>query len=533
MRTLARMMAAAAFAAAAAPAWAQHALVTLPLDDPAYVQLDALVRQGCALARPSVARPYETGLVREALARMATEAACQGPILEFLAARFADSATVDSTGSALRFGGAATVRATTRREREFRPLWRDVRPDDEGDPTVVGRAAARVTWAADPRVVAVVEGFAQSNRRNDPTLRGRGFRETEGVVDVSEAYIAGRLGPVTVQLGRSAEAWLGEGRESLVLSAHGPPVDRLRAAARWSRFEANAFFGSLNDVVLGTEDGLADDLAPQRFHRFLAVHSLTWRPRPHIELTLGESALLTRRGGGVDLAFVNPLMLYVVAENDTGRTGGADDDNNLTAFGAARVTLGRANLTAELLVDDIQIDSKDRENVPDQLGWRIGGSVALPLALPASLGIEYRRSSSYTYLRDNYAEVYQAWDQPLGSELGPAADEVRATGELWANGRLRLAGALARWRRGALRIDARPSTGAVGHAGEPFPSVTAERPEVQNAWLGDVAIQFLDRALPVTVRAEVARLDDVNNQPGSPATDFRVSIAGTYRFRYP
>ena len=41
-------------AAAPASALAQHALVGLPLTDPAYTQLDGLMRQGCAAARVSL-----------------------------------------------------------------------------------------------------------------------------------------------------------------------------------------------------------------------------------------------------------------------------------------------------------------------------------------------------------------------------------------------------------------------------------------------------------------------------------------------
>ncbi|MDQ3698035.1 MAG: hypothetical protein M3373_08440 [Gemmatimonadota bacterium] len=539
MRRRTIFSAVAAVVATAEPVLSQHPLVTLPLDDPAYVQLDALVRQGCGAAIASSVRPFTVSTVRDALGN-ATDPRCAGPILASLRTRFTQSGNqpetlgVDSARTGLTAGLAATIRATARRDQDFRPLWRDVRPDSAGDPVLVGRLRGRVTWEGGPSVVAVVEGFAQSDRQNDPTVaRARGFRESEAVVDISEAYVAGRLGPVTVSLGRSSEAWLGEGVESLVLSANGVPMDRLRGTARWSRFEAHALFASTSDVVLGALDGLDDAIAPQRFHRFLAAHALTFRPTPQWEITLGETALLTRRGTGIDLAFVNPVMLFLVAENDSGRTGAAGDDNNLTVFGATRLTVGAANLGAELVIDDIQIDDADRENIPDQLAWRLAGTLGVPLPLPTSVGLEYRRVGSYTFLRDSYAEVYQAYDQPIGSELGPDADLLRASGELWPNGRLRIGGGIGRWRRGAQRIEQRPAVGAFGHAGEPYPSVTTDRPVAQRAWLGDASVQFLDQAFPVTARAEVARIDNVNNQPASSATYYRVSVIGTYRFRFP
>ena len=45
--------------------------------------------------------------------------------------------------------------------------------------------------------------------------------------------------------------------------------------------------------------------------------------------------------------------------------------------------------------------------------------------------------------------------------------------------------------------------------------------------------EHLGSRLPGSVRAEVVRMDNVNNQPDTPATYARVSIVARYRFRYP
>ncbi|MBC7790724.1 MAG: hypothetical protein H7Z74_12315 [Anaerolineae bacterium] len=522
---------------AAGPLFAQHGLIAIPLSDPVYVQIDGLLRQGCRAAMISPFRPYLASQIRDAVGHAERDSSCAGTIRDALGKRFAqvasDSIAAESLRSRLSFGAAATLRATARRDLEYRPLWRDIRPDSVGDRVAVGIVRGRVTWNGGDRLVAVADAYAQSSRRNDPQVRGRGFRQSEAVVDFGDSYVNGSIGPLTVSLGRSGESWLAEANESLVLSAQGPPLDRLSASARWRRFEARALFSSVNDVVLDARDSLTVGIPPQRVHRFLAAHALTFRPSPSWEFTLGETALLTRRGAGVDLAFVNPVMLYVVSENDTSRAGAAADGNNLTAFGSVRAVRGRATAAAELVVDDIQIDGKDRENIPDQLAWRLAASIGLPLFVPASVGVEYKRVGSFTYLRRSYAEVYQQYDSPLGSELGPDADLFRAFGEVWGNGRLRFGGRVGRWRRGARRIDMRPAEGAFGHAGEPFPSLTVSRASVQSAWLGDVSAEFLDRILPVTIRAEVARVDNVNNQPAQSATYFRASLVGTYQFRYP
>jgi hypothetical protein len=359
-----------------------------------------------------------------------------------------------------------------------------------------------------------------------------GFRRTSGVVDVSEAYVAGMAGPFLLSFGRSEEAWLGRGRESLVLSSHGPPMDRIAASVRWKSIEARALFGSLDVVDLDPERDSLALAEPLRVYRYLAGHALTWRAARRFEVTLGETVLLSRRGPAPDLAYANPLMPYVLTEHDTARAL-EGNDNNLVLFGAMRLLLGGVTLEAELHVDDVQIDSQDRTAVPDQLGWRFEAATALPGVWPTTVSATYTRIGGYTYLREAYSSVYQWYDRPLGSELGPDADRGTIQMALWPRGWMRLGVELGRWRRGAQRIDDRPSVSMVGHAGEPYPTQTAARPAVQGAWTAEARMDLLGTALPMTVAVEAARMDNANNQPATSTLYLRANLVATYRFRYP
>jgi len=543
-----------------ASAFAQHDLATLPIADPAYRQFDGLARSGCHPGRVSPYRPYLLSNIRRALVAAVRDSACRGTLLDELVRRFRPDTTppaplpapgeVPPTGpvmledvaaqpeeeepTGLRLGAEAVARLTSLSNGEFRPLWLDIRPIGDGAPSAVGLGRLRVTWDGGDRVTAVVEATAQTHSRNDPLVRGRAFRETSGVLDFTEAYVTTRLGRVAVSFGRAREAWLGDGEESSVLSAHGPPLDRLLVAARWSRLEIRAIFASIDDVVLTVEeDSLVAGTPPQRLHRMIAGHAFTIRPTRGWEVTLGETALLSRRGGGVDLAFANPLMLYLVTEHDTSYAGGSAAGNNLTVFGFTRLQRGRVAAEAEITVDDIQIDAKDRAVIPHQLAWRVAGTAGFRTLWPASLGAEYRRADSYAYMRRYYSEVYHQYGRPLGTELGPDANLLRGFAELWPSGRLRFAAGMGRWQRGALRLTQRPAQAAFGHAGEPYPSVSEERPAVQEAWLGDASVEWLDTRLPVRLSIELADVDNVNNQPGESGNYLRAHLVASYRFRYP
>jgi hypothetical protein len=340
-----------------------------------------------------------------------------------------------------------------------------------------------------------------------------------------------------LSVGRGREAWLGDAgdpTESLMLSANGPPLDRILLDAQWTRFQFRALVGSVDDVVLTPAlDATPDSLGSQRWHRMLIAHALTFRPSSKLELTVGETGLIPRQGGGVALGFANPLMLYQVTQNDASPGGRREGGVNLTAFGSLRASVGPAAIQGDLVIDDIQIDSKDRKVFPDQIAWNVLGSIALPLPIPASVALQYRRTGSFTYLSWSYANSWQQYGQPIGSELGPDADLARLSGEVWPSGRLRLSGGVSRWRRGANRIGTRPVPSREGHAGDPFPSTNTARPEVQRAWGGDVGVQWLGAVLPVTLRLEGARLDNANNTAAATRTIARASLSAAYRFRYP
>ena len=137
-----------------------HALTALPASDPAYAQLAALDRAGCAPARVSPHRPFLVRDVERAVARFAGNASCGGRIATALATRFtapprdslpsnlapdlaaAARESVDDTPR-LRIGAKLTLRGTALARGEFEPLWAGVRSRDEGTPPVVADARAR------------------------------------------------------------------------------------------------------------------------------------------------------------------------------------------------------------------------------------------------------------------------------------------------------------------------------------------------------------------------------------------------------
>jgi hypothetical protein len=304
------------------------------------------------------------------------------------------------------------------------------------------------------------------------------------------------------------------------------------AALNTRHFEARAIYALLNDVVLDTVAGeLPPETPAQRFHRSLVGHALTWRPSRAFELTAGETVLLSRGARTIELGYANPLMPYILTQNDA-LSDGNEVRDNLMVFVSARARLGRSLVVGEFLIDDIQIDA-DREITPHQLAWRVEGRQGWSAPKPGSIGLEYERVDGYTYLRGLYTDVYQFADRPLGSELGPDADRTRGFVEIWPSGTLRLGSSVGVWRRGAQRLTRRPSEGAVGNAGQTFPTTTADRPFAQRALLADLTATVARSDFPVTVRVEAARIQNPGQLTPGRSVYIRAHLSATYAFRYP
>ena len=186
----------------------------------------------------------------------------------------------------------------------------------------------------------------------------------------------------------------------------------------------------------------------------------------------------------------------------------------------------------ELLVDDIQIDNSARAKTPDQLGYVLTLTSPLPIRLPATVELQYERVDSYTYLRKFYTEVYQQYNVPLGSNLGPDADIATLSAEVFPTGWIRAAADIGWWRRGLERIYERPAQEATGHAGAPFPTSLPGEP-VQSAVLGNASIQFLKMMFPITAQITVARITNANNLPAPAVTYAQAQLYASYALHYP
>lgn len=238
----------------------------------------------------------------------------------------------------------------------------------------------------------------------DPQFHGRIWKEKlTGWVDNAAVYYS--VDRFFVSAGRSFIHWGPESRDALLLSDHGPPLDRL-----WLGYENRAF---RFDVIHARLDDMRVDA--DTVSRYLSAHRLTFRKAGLFELGLSEVVLY----GGIDRQpewyYLNPFLPYYWEQWNQ-----RQEDNIM--FGADFVVYWpqRARIFGELLVDDFQIDF---ESEPHQVGYKLGIDALEPFGLRRIFTkLTYTRLNPTVYGQILRRNLYLHKGEPLGYFAGNDQD---------------------------------------------------------------------------------------------------------------
>ena len=374
-----------------------HALASpfVPLDDPAYRYVDALLARGALPGLSGLERPYSAEQLRGALA--AGRTTLVGGVPDAWAQRLGAALDrLDPRGTSPHDTGDAVVRVSlfavgtteTSARREL------MLADDSGGvhPGIGGRAAL----LAGP-VVAVVRILGDGRLKDDPDFRGSKARAITGRTD--EAYISGQWRYGSLFLGRTARSWGPWPADGLQLGGYAYSWDHVAATLGTDRLRLTTIVARL-DRYRAAPDTL--------FERHLAMHRLAARIGS-VEIGVSEAVVYGGAGRGTELAYANPLSLYQLAQyNET-------EDGNVSYAADVAWRAGRAGvLMAQLLVDDLQVDrcSPGCEE-PASLGWTVSAE-GIPTIGDQRLFAAYTRVDNLTYRAPSAWERWSSFDVGLG-----------------------------------------------------------------------------------------------------------------------
>jgi hypothetical protein len=354
----------------------------------------------------------------------------------------------------------------------------------------------------------VTMGPERGNRSRDqkPTPRTKTFK---GLTSLYErAYLAFRWKPITLFWGRDYEDWGPNTLGNPLLSETAGSLDKFGARLQFR-----------NIALLSTHATLSQD--PERR---LSAHRLEVR---FGDLLVGLAETAVYHGRGFDPVYLLPLSSFYANQfNERG------DDNVLWLADAKYNILDGWLVYGSYMIDDFQFEREDGE--PDKVAWDIGTRVAFGGRVPFTVRAGYRFVDIYTYThRDStpYLLYYltgdgdpNAGNRPLGSAIGPDADEFHAFIDFYPVSTLTTTLLTAYARRGEGNDFRRFEVG--DDTNPPFPSGVVEK----TLSLGARVLW----ELPGNTRARgdvvAARVENVENVPGRDEWTHRVAFSLLYDF---
>jgi hypothetical protein len=377
----------------------------VPLDDVAYVYVDALVARGALRDLGSLERPYTVRAIRDALAG-SRELPANRALRSYAndLRRALGKHTVEGTPSPAagsgrraiarpaRFGarlsGAFYTIGQTSARREL--LLAD--DDNSFDPGITGR----FVFAGGP-VVGMLRVIGDTRLNDDPEFAGRKDRAIGGRTE--DGYVSAQWRYGELFIGRAARNWGPGVMPGLIIGNYAYTYDHLYARFGSPRIHFASLFAKLDGDPL--DDG-------RMSNRYLAAHRLAGRIGP-FEIGINESILMSGEGRALEVGMLNPLNVYALSWRNEKL------DGNLMVGGDAALRTRRfGSWSAEVLIDDLQIDRCDAVcEEPSSYGITLAAE-GLPLRGAQRWFVSYTRVSSLAYRTPQRSERYTSFDVGLG-----------------------------------------------------------------------------------------------------------------------
>ena len=298
--------------------------------------------------------------------------------------------------------------------------------DDQGTDQWRGQGIGEASLRLGAHTTLYHRSWIDTRPEADVGVVGRPWKgRVMGVTD--PAYILYQSTRWRFLAGRERMEWGPGEHGGLLLSSYGPPLDQLKAEARFSRFQGTAFTAVLDEFDVTDPNG--DSTV--RASRYLAGHRLAWRPCHSIEVAVSEVIVYGGENRRPEIRYLVPVFFFYGEQWNSG-----SDDNPFWSIDLSWYPRSGLRLYGEYLVDDFQYDP-DAE--PNEIGFMVGGEMADPLGLGGSvLGLEYARINRWTYGQAVPWNRYLNHGLCMGHPLGPDADGlwVRWSHQIARTGRL-------------------------------------------------------------------------------------------------
>ena len=218
---------------------------------------------------------------------------------------------------------------------------------------------------------------------------------------------------INIQLAHDRN-FIGNGYRSLILSDYSTPYFFLKINTRVWKFNYQNLFAELTAQRQNHDTLYAK--------KYLALHHLSFDVTDNFNIGIFESEVAGRKGTGLELQYLNPVIFYRAIETQLG-----SEDNAVLGLDFKWNIKHRAQLYGQLVLDEFKLSEILAGN-----GWwankqaiQFGGKY-LDLAgiRNLDLQLEFNYIRPYTYQHVTPFTDYQNYQQPLAHPMGANVAEV-------------------------------------------------------------------------------------------------------------
>lgn len=165
------------------------------------------------------------------------------------------------------------------------------------------------------------------------------------------------------------------------------------------------------------------DFRDQYIPKYMATHTLIFKPTKGLDIALGESIVYSDK---TDIGFFIPINLFKIYDNNRSNYNiRAGSNGQYFLQVSSRNHLKNTHLYGSLFIDEINVGNMfNRAKSRNQLGYTLGAAVT-DLFLPyLTLGAEYSRVNPFVYNNLIPAQTYTQYNSSLGDWMGNNFDRA-------------------------------------------------------------------------------------------------------------
>jgi len=242
---------------------------------------------------------------------------------------------------------------------------------------------------------------------------------TEANYDIADASFNFTLPWFDLELGKEKLTWGPGYRGNLFLSDNPPSFDFIQLRADYGVIRFTSLLGALRTNVKSAAYQTPDSLFFRTINaqKYIAAHRLEINPHPRVQVGLNEAVVYGERN--IDMAYINPLMFFWMAQHNWG-----DQDNEVLGADLTLRPLDRLLVYSSVIIDELYIGGIFSGNPRNKSAVQLGGHLSAPPGLSnLDLMFDYVRVQPGVYTHKFPVNTFMSWDTPLGYWSGENSDE--------------------------------------------------------------------------------------------------------------